>query len=555
MFGGGSCIAPEPEADGIEIEQLPPEVIFPQSTYGWLMYPGSGACNNDKAQDDASRQELALSLDQGKYGWRQDYGQTFPYPVSFRLFQQELTPASDPLSRNTVSFSDVGKNRNIASAPPVLDYEFARPQFENDPNSDIAREYARRDWRIYYPDAVIDRLQRPSRGNNPYPQPYYPVFTPEELANPPPAQLFRPINVLARLADDLATGELEQAALDPVELANFAGAFMGPPISENPVRYNWPDQLLIAQLRRLQGFVVPVDSSNAESAGTRNYYSANGHTLEEALAIAQVYAGAVNSWLETQDYSVMANLGLETPAQREAERWLYRQEDLWVSPEETIDALDRLDVARELNQEDVGDLANIEVEAIQRSRQQEALINADSFEAEGQPLSQLGVSVGGNQGQLAADQNQFTSQILDEIERPATEMTQSQQVQMTESQQQPGVVVDTTVEQRLNAQSMQDPELSNDLGQATNPLYQSLNPNAGGLMGYGMNFGQNLVPGLNQPITELPSNQILNNYWALRRGRGAGDQSFASQLSRQNSRSPVPGGRTERARSRSPGPG
>ncbi|KAK6336159.1 hypothetical protein TWF696_001724 [Orbilia brochopaga] len=565
LYGGGSCISPEPGANAIQIYQLPEGVIFPVETYGWLMYPGSAACNADKGPEDP-KQELALSLNQARYGWRQTYGQAFPWPVSFRLFQEELTRLGGPGSGTTLDFSAVGSNLNIPSQPPELeidDLSFAQPQFEIDPDSDIAREYARRDWRIYIPEGRIDRLVPPLRGDEnprPYPNLYYPVYTPDTV-KPPASQLFRSFNVINRLAEDLVTGEIELSALNPVDLANFAGAFMGPPItSTQPRRYNWPDEALIAQLGRLEGFQVPVDNSNPQNPVV-GYYSPNGHTLEEALAIAPVFVEAIRAWLETQDYSVMTNLGIETPAQRAAERWLYQQEDLWRSPVESVSDLDKLDVAREIDREDIGDLAAADVEAIQQQgRVQEALINAESFEEEVQPLSQLGVSVGGGQGQLERDQNQLLD-LSQEVERPATDQVTTDQVteriDMLQSQQQPGTGLDNTAIEQLNVQSMQDPDLSRDLGQPTNLLYQSYNPNAGMGMNFGFNQNNAQAGQNNAPLGEftgLPWDPVYSQYWAARRGRALNDLSLG--LSRGNSRTSNLGDRrTNRARSRSPGPG
>ncbi|KAJ6257514.1 hypothetical protein Dda_7299 [Drechslerella dactyloides] len=569
LYGGGSCIAPEPGANAIQIQQLPPGVIFAAETYGWLMYPGSSACNAEKGPE-AEKQEIAISLNQGKYGWRQSVYDAFPWPVSFRLFQEELINLGPPGSGTSLPFSAVGADTSIASRPRptvIEDFSFALPQWEIDPNSDIAREYARRDWRLYVPEGRIDRLQTPARGggqdSRAYRDLYYPVYTPDTV-NAPPAQLFRPINVISRFADDLRLGELDLETLDPQDVDNFAGAFMGPPITNTaPLRYNWPDQDLITGLSRLSGFEVPADNTDPQNPSV-GYYSPQGHTLAEALAIAPILQEAVSIWLETQDYSVMTDLGVETPAQKAAERWLYQQEDIWKSPAESAE--DQLNVATEINEADLNQLDFQEL-PIRRERPQEALINAESFEAEGQPLSELGisqtrpqlnadqplsqagVSVGGVQGQLEGEQAGFIEDINNDLDRPATEITE--QVNLVQSQALPGTGLDNTVIEQLNVQSMADPELSRDLGQPANPMFQSANPNAGVGTNLGLDrLGINPETGLPRVLgpADLPSIQAFNNFWVARRGRQVNDLS----TSRANSRSGDP---TGRGRRRSPGPG
>ncbi|KAK6533667.1 hypothetical protein TWF694_002600 [Orbilia ellipsospora] len=340
LFGSNTCVRVFEGANSISIWEVPKELQnFPRDqTYGWIMYPDSNNCNAGKDENDPTRQKAYISLEQGIYGWRQStgfYSGGFPYPVSFRLWiNPEIFNPSGIMAGTYPPFSSFGANKNIPSGPEVMDYDFARGEASDiDPNDPIAREYDSRNMRIYQPDDVVDNIIAPltrlRRGPGvtaetltnfrTYPKQYYNVYDPR-----PPAEVFRPIIVLNRLATDLTTGAIRNADIDPVQLGAFFEAFIGPPIShEHPLTYDWPNAQLRTYLRNLPGFSTPVDPDT----GAIGYISPNGHTAQEVLNIAQVFGYLVNEWIDQQPDDVMADWGYETDAQANAEKWLYSMEE------------------------------------------------------------------------------------------------------------------------------------------------------------------------------------------------------------------------------------
>ncbi|KAF3910874.1 hypothetical protein ABW20_dc0106813 [Dactylellina cionopaga] len=351
LFQAGSCIRVLSGADSIQISELPAEFrnFPPDQTYGWVMYPYSNSCNAEKLEGDTTKQEIALSLAQGRWGYRQNtgvYSQGFPYPVSFRLFiNPEIINQPGQNYGISLPFTDVGANVQIPSRAPRLvpdDLEFARPATEWSQQTErILNRYRPFNMQIYQPnDEPINRMLPPMRrldlgpdatqeeldNFQPYPKQYYPVFD-----GRPPAEVLRPIEMLNRLRDDVANEIIVESELDPVEVSAFLNAFIGPPLpGVIPPRYNWPGQLLIDYLNKLEGFQVPVDTDT----GTQGFISPDGHTVLDIFNIASYFKAPMEAWLQLQDDFVMRDWGTETEAQAGAEQWLYNlEEGSWYSAE------------------------------------------------------------------------------------------------------------------------------------------------------------------------------------------------------------------------------
>ncbi|KAF3902702.1 hypothetical protein AA313_de0201348 [Arthrobotrys entomopaga] len=340
LFGSNTCVRVFEGANSISLWELPKELKnFPkEQTYGWIMYPGSNNCNAGKEENDPTRKEEYLSLEQGIFGWRRTtglYSGGFPYPVSFRLWiNPEIFNPSGVMAGTYPAFSLFGADKDIPSAPEVMNLDFARAEAtEIDPNDPIAREYGARNMRIYQPEGVVDNiiapLTRPRRGPGVtaetlanfrhYPKESYDIYDPR-----PPMEVFRPIYMLNRLSTDVAAGVITNANLDQVQLDAFFQAFLGPPIPGNqPVVYDWPNAQLRTYMLNLPGFETPIDPDTGEVA----YVSPNGHTAEEALDIARIFEDPVNIWLASQDLYNDNDWGTETSAQVSAERWLYSVEE------------------------------------------------------------------------------------------------------------------------------------------------------------------------------------------------------------------------------------
>ncbi|KAK6335841.1 hypothetical protein TWF730_003216 [Orbilia blumenaviensis] len=355
LFGGASCVSAYPGANSLRLIDFPQELhdlIGPDrevglnNLFGWVMYPGSNACNLDLAPDDPNRQQVVLSLDQARYGYTQTENieefSGFPETVSFRLFVNPALFSPEGVeSFIDLPFSAVGKNSAIPRQhinSGEMDWSvIGGGKGELDPNNPVVRQYAPFGLQVIQPEGVTDRIAAPARrirpGNpghsenvndyRPYPDLY--SFTDPRK----PMEVFRSITMLARLGDDLDSGKISMSELEAQEeeVDAFAEAFMGLPLPPAdpeaeylvPTRYDWPPLSLLSYLNNLEGFVMP--------APAMSFYSRDGRTFSEAIGVAQTLNAAVEQWLEDQGPDVIGDWGVESSPQLRAEEWLYYVED------------------------------------------------------------------------------------------------------------------------------------------------------------------------------------------------------------------------------------
>ncbi|KAK6505761.1 hypothetical protein TWF481_007653 [Arthrobotrys musiformis] len=372
LFGGHSCVSVYPGANSLSLEDIPEELerlvgadheAGMNRLFGWVMYPNSNACNLDLRPEDPEGDRVALSLAQAKYGYTQNEDMPefsgFPQvvgengrvqPPSFRLYvNPELwipPPGVQSFIGPDLPFSAVGLNAAVPSEhipTGEIDWPYSGGT-ELDPTDPIVRQYAPLGGTIYQPDERIDRIVAPQKRLRPgdlgftgNPDDYVPYPGFYSLVDPRiPMEVSRPINMLARLGDDLDSGIITLAELELVEpeVDAFAEAFMGPPLptdpeAENlvPTRYDWPSLALLSYLNNLrsQGFAFPGDTQNP-----KDFYTPGGNTLSEAISIAQSLNAGLQAWLEDQPADVLGDWGAETSPQVQAEKWLYSlEEGIW----------------------------------------------------------------------------------------------------------------------------------------------------------------------------------------------------------------------------------
>ncbi|EWC44522.1 hypothetical protein DRE_06694 [Drechslerella stenobrocha 248] len=322
MYGGGSCIRPLAGAIKLVVSKLPPDG---PAELGWIMYPGSAACNADKGTLQGT--EVALTLEQAEWGWNQNYppyDQGMPVPISFRLFFPDYNKVAPAGTKTTLSWFQVGRDDEIPSGPSPEDIDLLIPPTRLDANTKIGSQYASEGWRIFQTDRYDSQ---PTRGllNAPYDPAGYPINRAppgyyESLQNR--MQLFWPILILDRFAKDIENDELVLEAIDSIELSKFITTFLGRPITPpgvSPLRFMWPDPVLVHELSKLTGFAMPVDST-----GEPGYYSPLGHTVAEALDISRVLARPLRAWSAAQPLSTIQSWGSPRPDQAAAEKWLIR---------------------------------------------------------------------------------------------------------------------------------------------------------------------------------------------------------------------------------------
>ncbi|KAF3193318.1 hypothetical protein TWF225_010080 [Orbilia oligospora] len=370
LYGGHSCISVFPGANSLSLIDIPLQLerligpdrkVGMDRLFGWVMYPGSNACNLDLKEEDRGKAErVLLSLDQAKYGYAQinedqeDFRE-FPLvpgrngydqPPSFRLFvnPELFNPGPGVESFIDLPFSSVGKNAAI----PKERFKSNRADWSDvkigdddglNPNNRVVRQYAPFGFAVTQPREEIDRIIAPKRrirpGNPGYSndindyRPYPDLYPMPD--NRTPMEVFRPIIMLARLGDDLDSGRvtMEELELIEPEVDAFAEAFMGLPFSTDPdtehlipARYDWPPLSTLSYLSETPGLIVPDLIPNL-----LNFYSENGHTLSEAIKIAQTLNANIGSWLEGQPANVLGDWGVESSPQLKAEKWLYDLEE------------------------------------------------------------------------------------------------------------------------------------------------------------------------------------------------------------------------------------
>ncbi|EPS42424.1 hypothetical protein H072_3636 [Dactylellina haptotyla CBS 200.50] len=552
LFGANSCIRVFEGANSICLVEVPQELQnFPRDqTYGWIVYQGSNNCNAGKAEDDPTKQpEIAISLDQGQWHWRQEPN-GFPYPISFRLFiNPEIFNPTGKGAGTSLPFSDVGLNKNLASGPSqeILDFEFLRPNYGSIPaDHPVAREYGPRGMRIYQPDGVIDQSiapkKRPRPGPGvtqqdianfrPYPEQYYDIYDAR-----PPTEVFRPIIVLNRLAADISTGTITNDELDPALLSAFLEAFVGAPIStQEPLRYNWPDRSLVNYLQKLPSFQVPTDPQT----GNIGYLSQNGHTFEELMNIAPAFEEPMNEWLAAQDEDPMETWGNETPEQIAAERWLYRLEGSWhtAGTDSSLGNFDGAQIGGSGDPVDVREAAFLEEEIPDEFIFDE---NAQGVAEDGGQGNILGQSLEEDLGlvQASNDQNSDNGERIIDTDNRQDFQAESQ-IGGDGSQLLDQLQADLTFQgEDQGTQSLDNPDISNDFGQARDQSFQSMISGApNDFVANPFGADQNYDPAVFSPYTFNRLNRLRKKFGG---GQVQGQGQGTGQLSRQSSMSSIGG--------------
>ncbi|KAK6504376.1 hypothetical protein TWF506_002577 [Arthrobotrys conoides] len=368
LFGGFSCISVFPGANSLSLVDIPAELdalvgedrdVGLRRLFGWVMYPGSSACGQDLSEEDELERggKIVLSLEQAKYGYTQTDPESgysgFPefvlengrvLPPSFRLF---VNPEKfDPGVKSLIDlpFASVGLNsdvprEHITTVLPDDYWSDLRGDCGLDPNNRIVRQCAPFGGGVIAPEGVIDNIVPPKRrirpGNPGYSsdindyKPYPGLYPFPDYRKP--MEVFRPINMLARLKDDLDSGlvtvqELEQR--EP-ELDAFAEAFMGLPFSTDPnveylvpTRYDWPPLSTLSYINQTLGLTGPEVTQELLSL-----YAEEGHTLSQAIEIAQTLNVKIEKWLEGQPADILGDWGAESVPLLKAEQWLYDLEE------------------------------------------------------------------------------------------------------------------------------------------------------------------------------------------------------------------------------------
>ncbi|KAK6532738.1 hypothetical protein TWF281_006914 [Arthrobotrys megalospora] len=367
LFKGGSCISVFPGANSISLVDIPQnltDIVGGEenwsTAFGWVMFPRSGACNIDRAEDDPDRERILLSLDQARLGYTQSADMEefngFPQPVSFRLY---INPALYTLPEGVepptdLPFASVGKNtavpREYIFPDTVIDWSKILPGYsELDKSDSVNRQYAPFGGRIIVSERgesnmaeMERRIPRGRRGYNPDRRQYKPypgLYSFQDDRRP--AEVFKPINVLARLGEDMEKKIITVDLLANVEneLDEFAEALMGLPLNPpkpngplTPTRYDWPPLSTLSYIRDLylpekmpEGVTALVSILPTEKA--LSFYSRDGHTLSEAIDIARHLNLVVEDWMSLQPMGIRKDQGEVPPAQLWAEEWLGRLEE------------------------------------------------------------------------------------------------------------------------------------------------------------------------------------------------------------------------------------